>query len=83
MSLASTPTMIIQVAEHNQTADTEVRMIQVALIHRTVAHAAARILAVHDEIDQPLLAEVNVLCQSVYRNQSILIIIMEDNDHHE
>lgn len=75
--------MFIQVAEHNQTADTEVRMIQVALIHWTVAHASARILAVHDEIDQPLLAEVNVLCQSVHHNQSILMIIMEDNDHHE
>ena len=75
--------MIIQVTEHNQTANTEICMIQVALIHRTVTHAAAGILTVHDEVDQSFFADGNVFCKSICYSKSILMIIMEDSDHHE
>lgn len=63
------------VAQHDQSGNAEIGMVQVALVHRTVAHASARVLAMHDEIHQSLLVDAHVLYPSC-------CIVSCTQDHH-
>lgn len=68
-------TMRIAVTQHDQSGNAEIGMVQVALVHRTVAHASARVLAMHDEIHQSLLVNAHVLYPSC-------CIVSRTQDHH-
>ena len=54
-------TMLIAVAQHDQSGNAEIGMVQVALIHRTITHASSRVLTMHNEIHQSFLIDADML----------------------
>lgn len=72
--------MIGQVSQHIQPSNAEIGVIQVALVHRTITQSTAWILTLHDESEQPVSIDRNMIYLVRVCN-GLLRMIIADRDH--
>ena len=72
--------MISQVAQHIQSSHTEIGVIQVPLVHWTITQSTPWILTLHDESEQSIPIDRNVVYCSK-QIKSLLRMIIADSDH--
>ena len=76
MNLRGGNALFLQVPKHDCSSNTEVRMVQIPLVIRTIAQSSSGILALQNEVNQSLSVQRDM----VY--SLLIIIVVENTQHH-